>query len=115
MCIEAVQTGGLFLFQGVGMSSNPRYQNGHQRRKIREWLLQTQGECAICGKPIDKTLKTPHPMSAEVDEIIPVSLGGSPIKRSNVQLAHRICNQRKSNKVDTPKTINLPLPLSQRW
>ena len=38
------------------------------------------------------------PGAPEVDEIIPVSLGGDPLKWSNVQLAHRLCNQRKSNR-----------------
>lgn len=38
-------------------------------------------------------------MSAEVDEIVPFSLGGSPIDKSNVQLVHRMCNQKKKNKL----------------
>ena len=37
-------------------------------------------------------------MSFEVDEIIPVSKGGSPIDRGNVAPAHRICNERRGNK-----------------
>ena len=37
-------------------------------------------------------------MSFEVDEIVPVSKGGSPIDRSNVAPAHRICNERRGNK-----------------
>ena len=96
---------------------NVRYANGSKRREIRRWLMHTQDTCALCGKPIDKTLKTPHPMSAEVDEIIPVSKGGSPYDRDNVQLVHRICNQRKSNRVITNKTPakNLPLPTSREW
>ena len=61
--------------------------------------------CAICGKPIDYELTTwtdpkdgkvkPHPMRFEVDEIIPVALGGSPFEWSNLQPAHRKCNQSK--------------------
>lgn len=38
-------------------------------------------------------------MSFEVDEIVPVSRGGSPIDRANVQPAHRICNQRRGNRM----------------
>ena len=38
------------------------------------------------------------PMSFEVDEIVPVSKGGSPIDRANVAPAHRICNERRGNK-----------------
>jgi 5-methylcytosine-specific restriction endonuclease McrA len=72
--------------------------------------------CALCGKPVDKSLKTPHPMSPEVDEIIPVSLGGSPFEMGNLQLVHRICNQRKSNKIVRPtEALHLPLPKSRDW
>ena len=38
-------------------------------------------------------------MSFEVDEIIPVSLGGDPLSRENTQPTHRICNERKGNGV----------------
>jgi 5-methylcytosine-specific restriction endonuclease McrA len=78
--------------------------------------MATQDHCALCGKPINKELKTPHPMSAEVDEIIPISKGGSPVARDNVQLTHRICNQRKGNKIETIVTVaHLPLPTSREW
>ena len=65
------------------------------RRKI----LATQDICGICGKPVDKTLKSPHPMSATVDHIIPLDKGGHPSDLSNLQLAHRCCNREKSNKL----------------
>lgn len=94
---------------------NPRRTNGARRDAIRRWVLATQDHCALCGKPVDKSLKTPHPMSAEVDEIIPVSKGGSPYDRDNVQLAHRSCNQRKSNKTQTTQSINQPIPKSRDW
>ena len=97
-------------------SSNPRYKNSSQRKKLRSRLLRTQDVCALCGKPIDKTLKTPHPMSPEVDEIIPISKGGSPTDPANTQLVHRICNQRKGNKFNVSvKVINQPLPTSRDW
>ncbi len=73
--------------------------NGSRRRKIRARLLASSDTCAICGLPIDKALRTPDPMSAEVDEIVPVSLGGDPLDIRNCQLVHRICNQRKGNKI----------------
>jgi 5-methylcytosine-specific restriction endonuclease McrA len=79
------------------MAANKRYANGHRRREIRARVLAEEHDCALCGLPVDKTLKTPHPMSAEVDEITPISLGGSAVERGNVQLAHRLCNQRKGN------------------
>ncbi|WP_257616789.1 HNH endonuclease [Bifidobacterium catenulatum] len=37
-------------------------------------------------------------MSAEVDEIIPVSRGGSATDLRNLEKVHRCCNQLKSDK-----------------
>jgi len=73
---------------------NPRRSNGHRRNKLRARVLASESNCALCGEPVDKTLKyddygKPHPLSAEVDEIIPVSRGGDPYARANTQLAHR--------------------------
>ena len=52
-----------------------------------------------CAYLTDYDLPAGDPMSFEVDEIVPVSLGGSPIDPNNVQPAHRICNQRKGNRL----------------
>ena len=101
----------------MGATPNPRAANGHRRRTVRARVLATENICALCGEPVDKSLKTPHPMSPEVDEIIPVSRGGSPIERRNCQLAHRICNQRKGN--GNRRTQPLPAPdpfvTSREW
>lgn len=35
--------------------------------KNKKILLKTQNTCGICGKPIDKTMKAPHPLSPVVD------------------------------------------------
>lgn len=76
--------------------SNPRRTNGAKRNAIRRRVLAYYDTCYICGQAVDKTLKTPHPLSAEVDEVIPVSRGGSPYDWNNVRLAHRACNRLKS-------------------
>ena len=109
-------------------SNNIRYANYKERAYIRKWLLKTQTHCALCGGEIDKSLKCPHPQSAVVDEIIPVSKGGSPIDPANVQLAHWECNARKSDailaggsdnkkqKINLPPlTKNLPTRQSRNW
>lgn len=98
------------------MTKNPRVSNGARRREIRRWVLATQDVCGICGLPVDKTLPAGLPLSPEVDEIIPVSKGGSPIDKRNVQLAHRLCNQRKGAKI-LSKGGTLPKPIinSQDW
>ena len=76
---------------------NPRRANGHRRTQLRRWLKAQGLPCALCGQPIDYALPPGHPLAFEVDEITPVSLGGSPFRRDNVQPAHRICNERKGN------------------
>lgn len=63
-------------------------------------------------------------MSFECDEILPVSRGGSEYDMNNVQAAHRICNQRKGNRLmDELRDPKCPvknandatLPLSREW
>jgi 5-methylcytosine-specific restriction endonuclease McrA len=77
--------------------SNPRNANGHRRRQLRAKVLREEDDCWLCGLPVDKTLKTPDPGSPEVDEIVPVSLGGDPLDRDNCRLAHRLCNIRRGD------------------
>ena len=79
---------------------NPRRANGHRRDRLRRRVLAHYTHCAICGKPVDKTLPYTDPGAPEVDEKLPVSKGGDPLAWTNVQLAHRICNQRKGNTVE---------------
>lgn len=88
------------------MASNPRSSNGNARRKLRRWLASQQLPCAICGQPIDYSLPARHPLSFEVDEVRPVSRWrefgydsptAAALDRTNVQPAHRICNERKGN------------------
>lgn len=106
------------------MAGNPRVANGHRSRALRKWVLTTQDICHICGKPVDKTLNTyidpkdgkckKHPMSGEVDHVVPVSKGGDVYARSNAKLAHRTCNLMKSDKTVAVKTVK-SLPTSRNW
>lgn len=52
--------------------------------------------CQICGKKVNPKLKSPDPISASLDHIIPLSKGGTH-ERKNLQLAHLICNIKKNN------------------
>lgn len=67
--------------------------------KNRQRILASQSVCGICGQPVDKTYKYPHPLSATIDHIIPIDKGGHPSDVSNLQLAHRWCNRQKSDKL----------------
>lgn len=106
--------------------ANPRRTNGHRRNQLRARVLAAHDTCAICGQPIDKTLRTPHPLSPEVDELVPVSRGGDPYSYANCRLVHRRCNRLKSNKTDeyaraqlarrpTPPATSFPLQTSGDW
>lgn len=79
---------------------NVRRSNGSKRDKLIARVRREETHCWLCGHWIDQTLKTPHPGSPEVHEIIPVSKGGSPYDRANCHLTHRACNRRQSNKLD---------------
>ena len=82
---------------------NPRRTNGAARDKVRARLRAEGRGCWICkafGRPdrIDYDLPAGHPGAFEVDELIPVSKGGSPLEYDNLAAAHRRCNQWRGNK-----------------
>lgn len=54
-------------------------------------------KCQLCGRKVDSSLKSPDPMSASLDHIVPVSVGGAHT-RLNTQLAHLHCNISKGNR-----------------
>ncbi len=102
----------------------PERQGSHranyERNKKR--ILATQNICGICGKPVDFSLKPPHPMAPTIDHIIPVSKNGHPSDIDNLQLAHWTCNRQKSDKIfktnkeKQPTVIgNRNLPQSMDW
>lgn len=107
---------------------NPRRVQGYRRDQLRKRIASLGLPCSLCGRPIDYTLTTyvdpkdgkrkPHPMRYELDEIIPISKGGSHIDPENVQPTHRICNQRRGNKPIPKKPSEPardPLPKSRDW
>ena len=50
--------------------------------------------CGICLEPVEARLAWPDPMSASLDHVIPLSVGGAHTPE-NVQCAHLVCNTRK--------------------
>ena len=101
---------------GIRPERNPAIRSQWEANK--KIVLATQSICGICGKPVDKSLKYPDPMSPTVDHIIPVSKNGDPISLDNLQLAHRYCNRMKSDKmpeVATKKESRGGLPQSCNW
>jgi 5-methylcytosine-specific restriction endonuclease McrA len=94
---------------------NPRYRNGHRRRRVRAQVLAEETCCALCGLPVDVTLPPWLPGSPEVDEIIQVSRGGSPFDRANCRLVHRLCNVRAGNGIRRRPTRVVPFMTTRRW
>lgn len=92
--------------------------------KNKKKIYATQTVCGICGKPVDTSIKYPHPLSPCIDHIIPVAKGGHPSDIENLQLAHWTCNRQKSDKLIEKKDItnvevavlsNRLLPQSMDW
>lgn len=96
-----------------------QFRQEYERNKKK--ILMTQDICGICGKPVDKSLPGTDPMGPTIDHIIPIAKGGHPADISNLQLAHRQCNRKKSdslmlNSKDENKEIgNRNLPWSVNW
>lgn len=70
---------------------------------MTNWLRSQGRPCWICRAmglrgDIDYSLGTPDPGSFEVDHLVPISLGGDPFAKSNVDAAHRVCNQWRKNR-----------------
>lgn len=94
---------------------NPRRSNGSKRTKLRRRVAAMGLPCHLCGMDIDYSLPPGDPMSYELDEIVPVSLGGDPFDPGNVAPAHRICNRRRGNRPIGSKIAGQELPHSRRW
>lgn len=92
--------------------------NGRLWRASRKALLARESECWICARKcpdfewppgempfesaiVDKTLKWPHPASASVDHVIPISMLGADDPRlyrlDNLRLAHLRCNSKRGD------------------
>jgi len=53
-------------------------------------------KCVLCGIPVSRTLEHPHPMSASIDHLVPLSEGGSQ-EPANLATAHLACNVYKGS------------------
>lgn len=90
--------------------------------KNKKIILKTRNTCGICGLPVDKSLKYPHPLSPVIDHIIPINRNGHPSDIKNLQLSHWQCNRQKSDKLyaddkSTGSSVvgNRNLPQSRDW
>ena len=109
-----------------GRKVNPRRRNGAARARIKAKLIaETGGQpvCHLCGRPIDTRLPAGNPYAFEIDEVIPVSRGGSPFDVRNCRASHRLCNQRRGNRpmralaARSPLAMQkaMPIKASRQW
>ena len=75
------------------------------RDQHRAAIRRTKPACGICEQPIDYTLRSPDPMSFEVDHILALHNGGTDTL-DNKQASHRMCNRAKWHTIETaPRTF----------
>ena len=83
-------------------TTNPRFANGHERRKTRRQLIAaSDGICPLCGRYLDVTMPPSMCMSPYypvIDEKVPLSKGGT-LSIDNQWLVHRRCNAIKGAKL----------------
>ena len=95
--------------------------NTATRDRHRSVIARGKPPCALCGEPIDYTLKYPHPKSFVVDHIIP--LGKSPTPEriaeldvlSNKQAACADCNRLKWDKVEGDQPAARTFVTARSW
>lgn len=100
-CYQAVVSE-LYVTEGLHRTKHrrrkQRLRDAHVESVSRHAVLERdRWRCHLCGKKIRKTLQYPHPESASLDHVIPLSSGGSH-EMANVHAAHLICNVRKRDR-----------------
>lgn len=84
------------------MATARRIEQGRSGRRwaaLRAQVFAEETHCWWCGQPVNQALPPTHPMSRTADHVDELALGGAPLDRSNVRLAHRRCNTNKSNRL----------------
>lgn len=74
-----------------------KYKSSYSREKLKKIVFDGEPYCYLCNKPIDYNLPAGLPGSPEMDDIIPVSLGGDPLDRENLRATHKKCNIKRGN------------------
>lgn len=70
-----------------------------ERVYFKKIYQRDKGICQICGEPVEYNRCNKDKMAATIDHVIPLSKGGKHCY-DNCQLAHRLCNSLKSDKLD---------------
>ena len=104
------------------MSGDPRYAHRDARRALRRRIASMGLPCHLCGQPIDYSLPAYHPLSFELDEIVPLASlppeqrAMAALDYNNVAPAHRICNEKRGAKpLESQQVRVLSLKRSDDW
>lgn len=90
---------------------NPRKGSAYER--VRADVISKATHCCICGEPLDKTLRYPHPMSPSLEHKDPLSQGFPLIpSRDRLGAAHLKCNKDRGDGTNRP--FGKP-KTSRRW
>lgn len=89
----------------VGLPRKRRHDRIRRQRRAETWdgvadaeiLERDRWRCGICRKAIGKSFKWPHPKSASIDHIVPISEGGEDTA-GNKRAAHLVCNCARMNR-----------------
>lgn len=67
---------------------------GRPWRRVSALLRASSTEhvCYLCGRLIDLSLPSRHPLSFSVDHVIPRSWGGAKLNLGNLRAVHNRCN-----------------------
>jgi 5-methylcytosine-specific restriction endonuclease McrA len=61
--------------------------------------------CQLCGEPVERDARVPHPLAPTIDHIVALAVGGSH-EPANAQCAHFLCNCLKGAR-DTSEPLLL--------
>lgn len=92
-------------FERCARSRRPQKDGTHRKRARRygvayepivkiEIFERDMWRCQLCRRRVRRDLAWPHPRSASLDHVVPMTQGGGHV-RPNVQLAHLDCNIAK--------------------
>jgi 5-methylcytosine-specific restriction endonuclease McrA len=93
-------------------SWSERCRRGQRRRKrgshlhrgrtpvaLRRAVIARDGHrCGICRRPVDPSLRGPHPLSLSIDHIVPLIAGGDD-SLADLQVAHLACDIAKGDRL----------------
>lgn len=70
---------------------------GVERIDVQAVYERDGWRCHLCRRVVDRGLVYPHPQSASIDHLVPLSRGGAH-EPANVALAHLSCNRRRGTR-----------------